>query len=117
MVPFVRTTQHLPAVLAWATAYRNAATFTVGLLENGCIARVGFGWRLAALVCGLECPAAQLLSAVDVSTQPHCLVVAGAAWNIHCNQLHQYKGASCCILASWLYWINLGHLVWLTGAQ
>ena len=56
------------------------------LLENGCVARVG--WHLTAVVCswyGLGCPAARLLSAVDVPTQPQRPVAAGASWNIHCR--------------------------------
>ena len=34
---------------------------------------------------------AWLLSAVHISTRPRCFVAAGATWNFHCNQLHQYK--------------------------
>ena len=86
------------------------------LLESGCAVRVGFVWCLGALVCGLECPEAWLLSAVNASMQPHRLLAAGAAWNIHFNQLHQYKGASCCVLDFWSYWINLWHSVWFTDA-
>ena len=90
---FARTTQHSPAALAWATAYRNAAAITGGLLENGCVARVG--WHLTAVVCsryGLGHPVARLLSAVDVSTCSQHPVAAGASWNIHCRPPAPPKG-------------------------
>ena len=63
------------------------------VLENECVARVG--WHLAAVVCSLCSlgrPAVQLLSAVDVSTQPRCPVASGAAWNIHCKLPAPIKG-------------------------
>ena len=113
----VCTLQKCSVALEWASSPYLVIVGNKILLENGCAACVRFGWRLAALVCGLEHPAAWLLSAVDASTQPHRLVAPAAAWNIHSNQLHQYKGASCCVLAFWSYWIDLGHSVWLTGAQ
>ena len=114
LVLFLRTTQHSPAVLAWATAYRNAAAITGGLLENGCVARVGFGRCLAALVCGLKRPAAWLQSAVDFSQAATSPVAAGSCLE---RSPHSSAPVQGCLLLCLDFLVVLEHSGWLTEAQ